>query len=67
MQRVRLVPAVALLALSPLVLVACGSGDSSSSNSGNSGQQQTCQAPSGAPSGNPSGRPVSRASGGGRR
>lgn len=38
MKRVRLVPAVALLALSPLLLTACGSGDSPSSFGSNSGQ-----------------------------
>ncbi|MGY4928490.1 hypothetical protein, partial [Streptomyces sp. 900105755] len=58
MKRVRLVPAVALLALSPLLLTACGgSGDSSSSSgSGNSGGQ-SCQQPTGMPTGNASGRP----------
>src|SRR5438445_395694 len=53
MMRVRLVPAVALLALSPLVLVACGSSDSSSSSgTGSSGQQQAWSAGSGMPAGN---------------
>ncbi|MEX1656030.1 proline dehydrogenase family protein, partial [Streptomyces pseudovenezuelae] len=66
MKRVRLLPAVALLALSPLALAACGSGDSSStSNSGTSGGQN-CQAPtgnaSGMPSGAPSGAPTGNAS-----
>ncbi|MFD8817200.1 hypothetical protein ACFV23_38350, partial [Streptomyces sp. NPDC059627] len=63
MKRVRLVPAVALLALSPLLLTACGgSGDSSSSGSGNSGQQ-SCQQPTVTASGRPRGAPTGTASG----
>ncbi len=52
MKRARLLPA-ALLALSPLLLTACGS-HGSSSPAGGSGQQ-ACRAPSGRPTG--SGRP----------
>ncbi|GGV25397.1 hypothetical protein GCM10010260_77270 [Streptomyces filipinensis] len=64
MKRARLVPAVALLALSPLLLTACGSGDSSTSGSGNSGQRQGCQSPSGIPTGGAQGRRPSGASSG---
>ncbi|MGY6024513.1 hypothetical protein [Streptomyces spinosirectus] len=64
MQRVRLVPAVALLVLSPLALTACGSGDPSSSGSGNSGRRQACSAPTGNPSGMPGGAPSAMPGGG---
>ncbi|MFF5535118.1 hypothetical protein ACFY71_21970 [Streptomyces cinerochromogenes] len=60
MKRVRLAPAAALLALSPLLLTACGSADSSSSSgssgSGNAGRQQGCRTPTGMPTDGAGGR-----------